>query len=363
MRIILIMLTPFLVLHSFAQTTTPFSWPAGKEAAISLSFDDARASQVEAGTTLLDSFQAKATFYVVPAAVKERLEGWKKAVASGHEIGSHSFYHPCSGNFTWSRMHALENYTLDSMKIELKKANDTIQNLLGVRPAVFAYPCGQKFVGRGTHIKSYAPLVAKNFISGRGFMDEAPNDPSYIDFAQITGIEMDGKDFEQILPLLLDARKNGRRVVLAGHEIAEGGFQTTRLAMLRKLIAYAQDPENKLWIAPVGPITTFIKEHHKTLNSTYNKLSGIGAGAWINAGAIIPRLQIPLFRDSGPFKRLYPDTSALNALNDKGFHSICPPKQSAEGFPSFPAISRFGPHTQLFFCKKIVIFSDYCTLI
>ncbi len=262
-RIHFIMLMALISQNLFAQSNTGFSWPPGKEAAISLSFDDGRYSQVEGGTALLDSLHTKATFYVVPSAVEERLEGWKHAVAGGHEMGNHSLYHPCSGNFVWSRTHALENYTLDSMQAELTKANNHIQKLLGVKPNVFAYPCGQKFVGRGINTKSYVPLVARMFISGRGYMEETPNDPAFTDFAQITGIEMDGKDFEQILPLLREARKNGQWVVLAGHEMGEGGVQTTRLTMLRKLIAYARDPANKLWIAPVGTIATYIEQHRK----------------------------------------------------------------------------------------------------
>jgi len=247
----------------FAQSKTNFSWPAGKEAAISLSFDDGRYSQVERGTAFLDSLHTKATFYVLPGSVEERLEGWKKAVASGHEIGNHSLYHPCSGNFVWARKHALENYTLDSMQAELTKANDLIQQLLGVRPSVFAYPCGQKFVGRGLNTKSYVPLIAGMFNTGRGFLEETPNDPVFTDFAQITGIDMDGKEFEQILPYLQEAKKNGQWVVLAGHEMGESGAQTTRLSMLRKLVAYAQDPANKCWLAPVGTIAGYIEQHRK----------------------------------------------------------------------------------------------------
>jgi hypothetical protein len=142
-------------------------------------------------------------------------------------------------------------------------ANNRIQQLLGVTPAVFAYPCGQKFVGRGINTKSYVPLIAEMFLTGRGFLEETPNDPAFTDFAQITGIESDGKDFEQILPLLQQARKNGGWIVLAGHEMAYDGLQTSRLIMLRKLIAYAQDPANKLWIAPVGTIAGYIKQHKK----------------------------------------------------------------------------------------------------
>ena len=259
-RIFFILLIPVISQNVFAQSNTKFSWPEGKEAAISLSFDDGRYSQVEGGTALLDSLHVKATFYVVPAAVEERLAGWQKAVVSGHEIGNHSLYHFCSGNFVWSRTHALENYTLDSMRNELTEANNRIQQLLKVKPIVFAYPCGQKFIGRGLNTKSYVPLIAEMFITGRGFLEEIPNDPGFTDFAQITGIEMDGKDFEQIFPLIREARKNGKWVVLAGHEMAESGVQTTRLTMLRKLIAYALDPANKLWIAPVGTVATHIKQ-------------------------------------------------------------------------------------------------------
>ena len=82
---------------SFAQSS--LQWPNGKQVAISLTFDDARDSQVEGGTALLDQFGVKGTFYVVPGAVERKLEGWKRAAANGHEIGNHSLKHPCSGNF------------------------------------------------------------------------------------------------------------------------------------------------------------------------------------------------------------------------------------------------------------------------
>lgn len=261
--VLLLLLIPAVPTPLFAQTTTTFNWPGGKQAAISLSFDDARSSQVKAGTALLDSLHVKATFYVVPSAVEGSLEGWKKAVASGHEIGNHSLYHPCSGNFEWSRNHALENYTIDSMRNELTTANMRIQELLNVKPTVFAYPCGQKFIGRGINTRSYVPLIAEMFISGRGYMEETPNDPSFTDFAQITGIEMDGKDFEQLLPLIEEAKKKGQWIVLAGHEMADAGVQTTRLSMLRKLLAYVKEPANKIWIAPVGIVATYIGQQKK----------------------------------------------------------------------------------------------------
>ncbi|SDM99281.1 Polysaccharide deacetylase [Daejeonella rubra] len=245
------------------QNESTFAWPEGKQIAISLSFDDARASQVDAGTALLDQYGVKGTFYVVPNSVKQRLEGWKKAVASGHEIGNHSFNHPCTGNFPWSRQKAIENYTLKQMRNELILANKDIKELLGVEAEVFAYPCGQTYIGRGENTESYVPVVSKLFLSGRGWLDEGPNAPQFCDLAQLTGMEMDGKDFDQILPFIENARKSGAWLVLAGHEMGTSGNQTTRLSMLKKLIEYSQDPKNGIWIAPVGTIAKYIKSQNE----------------------------------------------------------------------------------------------------
>lgn len=245
------------------QAESTFAWPEGKQIAISLSFDDARASQVDAGTALLDQYGVKGTFYVVPNSVKKRLEGWKKAVTSGHEIGNHSFNHPCTGNFPWSRQKAIENYTLKQMRNELILTNKAIKELLGVEAEVFAYPCGQTYIGRGENTKSYVPVVSKLFLSGRGWLDEGPNAPQFCDLAQLTGMEMDGKDFDQILPLIENAKKSGAWLVLAGHEMGASGNQTTRLSMLKKLIEYAQNPANGIWIAPVGTVAKYIKDLKK----------------------------------------------------------------------------------------------------
>ena len=220
-------------------------------------------SQVDKGTALLDQYGVKATFYVLPGAVKERLEGWKKATASGHEIGNHSATHPCTGNFQWSRQKALEEFTLDKMRADLIECNKSVESLLGVKPEVFAYPCGQTFVGRGVNTKSYIPVVAELFLTGRGWLDEGPNDPAFCDFAQLTGMEMDGKNFEDILALVESAKKNNQWLVLAGHEMGESGPQTTRLAMLKQLIEYAQNPANGIWLAPVGTVAKHIQKQKK----------------------------------------------------------------------------------------------------
>lgn len=260
---------PFLIAAACATTTllaaqqpsSSFPWPDGKRVAVSLSFDDARVSQVDGGTALLDRYGVKATFYLVPSTAERRLAAWKQAAANGHELANHSLTHPCSGNFAFSRTKALEDYTLDRMRAELVEANARLRDLFGVTSESFAYPCGQTFVGRGAGTQSYVPIAAALFVTARGWLDEAPNDPGYVDFAQITGIESDGKDFDDIRPVIENAKKTGAWVVFAGHDMAQGGAQTTRLAMLEALCAYATDPTNQVWIAPVGTVARYVRAH------------------------------------------------------------------------------------------------------
>jgi peptidoglycan/xylan/chitin deacetylase (PgdA/CDA1 family) len=237
-----------------------FKWPAGKRAAISLSFDDGRTSQVDVGLGVLDASGVKATFYVVPGAVADRREGWRRAVAAGHEIGNHSLTHPCSGNFPWARDKALEQFTLAGIRRELEDANSSIAEALGVTPVTFAYPCGQTFVGRGEGTTSYVPVVSRLFIAGRGWLDEAPNDPVAVDLAQVFGASMDDQTFEELRPLVEQTLDRGGWLVLAGHDIGSApGRQVTRVDTLRALLTYAADPSRGFWLDTVAKIAGHVR--------------------------------------------------------------------------------------------------------
>lgn len=243
-----------------AEKDKPFPWPEGKRCAISLTFDDARPSQIDTGIPLFNRYGVKATFYISPGNLEKRLEGWKGAAAAGHEIGNHTQTHPCSGNFAFARDNALEEYTLDRMAEEMDGANRFIFDKLQVRAVSFAYPCGQKFVGRGEKLLSYVPLVARKFLTGRGWLDEDANDPWFCDFAQLMGMESDGKTFDELKKRAVKAAESGSWLVLAGHEIGTGGNQTTLVDSLEKLCQFAQDPANGIWMDTVAAVAEYIQK-------------------------------------------------------------------------------------------------------
>ncbi|NND32460.1 MAG: polysaccharide deacetylase family protein [Saprospiraceae bacterium] len=241
-----------------------FVWPEGIKAAVSLSFDDARFSQIDTGMAILDSFDVQASFYVSIWSAKQRLDGWKNALKNGHEIGNHSLHHPCTANFDWSREYFLESMDLETMKYEIEEANVQIGDIgLGL-PQTFAYPCGQKFVGQGNATASYVPLVAEGFLAGRGWQDEAPNNPMFCDMAQLMGMSSDAKDFNEIKTLLDQVITQGGWLILAGHEIGMQGPQTTRVQMLKELLPYLKDPANAIWVAPIKTIASYISDHRQT---------------------------------------------------------------------------------------------------
>ena len=236
-----------------------FQWPSDRRAAISLTFDDARHSQADHGFDILDKYNVKATFYVNARGVENRLDAWRRAVRNGHEIGNHTVRHPCSGNFKFARNKALEDYTLERMAEQLDDASTQIENLLGIRPATYAYTCGQTFVGRGRNTKSYVPLVAERFVVGRGYRSETANDPAFCDLAQVAAFHVDGMDFERARTLIDKAAENNQWIIFAGHEIGPGtARQRTSSETLEAICKYAADPENKLWIDTVENIGSYI---------------------------------------------------------------------------------------------------------
>lgn len=243
---------------------SPFPWPDGKRAAISLSFDDGRSTQMDAGLPVLGELGLKVTFYVVPSAIEKRQTAWRAAAQAGHEIGNHSLMHACTGNFAWSRKKALEDYTLPRLDAELEQAGLEIKRITGVLPTTFAYPCGQTFIGRGATTTSYVPLISKRFVVGRLWLGEVANDPAFVDLSQVHAVSMDDKDLGALLPMLDSAAEQGRWLVLAGHDIGpQAEPYTTRVTLLRALAAYLGAAERGYWVAPVGTVAEWIGKQRK----------------------------------------------------------------------------------------------------
>jgi peptidoglycan/xylan/chitin deacetylase (PgdA/CDA1 family) len=243
-----------------ATKSKAFRWPNGRRAALSLSWDDARPSAVEVGVPILDRHGVKATFYVLPRNMPRQLKKWRAAAAHGHELGNHTLNHPCMGNFiSWQTPETmLENYTLKRMEREILGANRVLSATVGVKPTSFAYPCAQTYVGRGSRLKSYIPVVAKHFVVGRHGFSEAYASPERCDLAQVPSLDFDNKTFKQVKAILDAAVADGCWLVLTGHEVGDHRVkQTTSAKGLDKLCAYLKGhPE--IWVGTISEVGAYI---------------------------------------------------------------------------------------------------------
>ncbi|MEC8993372.1 MAG: polysaccharide deacetylase family protein [Candidatus Latescibacterota bacterium] len=240
-----------------------FPWPEGKRFALSLSFDDARASCLDHGIPLLNTHGVKATFYVLPHPVEEHLESWRAAAEAGHEMGNHTASHPCSANFHWiSPDRRTEDWTLPQMETDLDEATVALQRLLDVTPRSFAYPCGNTTVGRGEQAHSYIPAIAKRFVCGRLFKSEGPVDPDTADLSAVFGVDMDERDYADLVPYLDQARERSTWLVLAGHDMCLDKRQGVRRETLEALCVLA---DGDAWVAPVADVADHILAHRQVM--------------------------------------------------------------------------------------------------
>jgi peptidoglycan-N-acetylglucosamine deacetylase len=248
---------------------TSFQWPEDIRMALSLSFDDARPSQLETALPILDEYGVKGTFYAVPAAIENDIPGWRAAAEAGHEIGNHTVNHPCSVNFPFARGKGVENYSLGEMARELTECNRLLEAYCGVMPRTFAYPCGNTFVGRGRDVRSYVPLVAERFIAGRGYPSERPTIPACCDLAQVNGCVIDQKPWPRVMNFIAETREEAAWLCCAGHDVAaQDAHQTTRTDILRKLIEYALEPAHGIWTGTVAEIACYIAEQRNMAAGT-----------------------------------------------------------------------------------------------
>ena len=251
----------------FDQDSSELFWPSNKTMALSITFDDARISQIDSGVVdLLDKHGVKGTFYISPENIANYIDGWKKAIENGHEIGNHTTTHPCSVNFGWYGRKTLENYNLADISDDINTASEIIEEMLGVKPVSFAYPCGQTFVGQGENTKSYVPVVSSMFESGRLYATGTVN-PVFCDLAQLPAESLDNKSTEEIMALIEVARKKGQWLILTGHDFGDDANSVDHLVSSYKTIEaicnYANDPSNGVWIDNVHNIASYINEKRK----------------------------------------------------------------------------------------------------
>jgi peptidoglycan/xylan/chitin deacetylase (PgdA/CDA1 family) len=96
---------------------------------VALTFDDGPSAWTPLVLDLLRDHEARATFFVIGARVRERPDAVKRIVAEGHELGSHTLTHP-----------RLTEISEDEVRREIQGGQDAVEEVLGETPRLFRAP-------------------------------------------------------------------------------------------------------------------------------------------------------------------------------------------------------------------------------
>ena len=161
----------FLVMAALpvAAAAGEVEWPNGARVAVSLSYDDALASQLDNAVPALDAHGLKGTFYLTvgSAAMRERLDDWRGIAERGHELGNHTIYHPCSAvgpDRGWVEpWNDLDRLDVPRIRREILIANTFLEAVDGLKQRTYAATCYDALAGG----EEYWPAIEDLFVGLR----------------------------------------------------------------------------------------------------------------------------------------------------------------------------------------------------
>lgn len=239
------------------------------QGAVSISFDDGTWNQLEKAVPLMDEFDIKGTFYLMPRdeLMRDQFSHWQIVARHGHELGNHTLSHWCSNNI-FGKRGGLEDLTLANMESDILAAQ---QRLIQIAPDqqdwTFAYPCYNTEMGKGEARKSYVPVVAKHFVAGRiGGEYGFANNPLVMDLAACWGTTTDRMSSFEMIGLVEQLTRNGLWVILVFHQI-DGSRLTVGNNEFRELLSFLSANNERIWTAPVITVAQKVAALQASLNA------------------------------------------------------------------------------------------------
>lgn len=251
-------------------------WPIGKQAALSITFDDNCPGQFTHARPSLDQRGLKATFFVITGSSQCGNRNWdtlRSVAASGHEIGSHTVTHP-------------QLQTLDTARIraELENSYNEIRQEIANSPRLLtmAWPFGR---GGGSSAKedtirqiaSRYYFSARNAGSGNGW--DAYNqyqNPFYKDYYRQLGTLLigTGSTGAAVGQKIRDCLAAGGLMTLLYHGIETGGFNNIPITLFEEhLDTMLNHPA--LWVTPIGNLVKYHLERRSANINALNSAVGL----------------------------------------------------------------------------------------
>jgi peptidoglycan/xylan/chitin deacetylase (PgdA/CDA1 family) len=235
-----------------------FNWPNNEALAVSLSYDDALASQLDHALPALNHHGLRGSFYILPNSkvIRERREEWRTLARQGHELGNHSVFHPCRASLPgreWVANHRdLDNYTVDQMKEEISTANTILHAIDGEEERTLTPPCGDRLAGG----EDYIPLVSDMFVAIKPLKAVAGFSATWSPTG-VTG--------QQLIDYVRRMEGQTRMVNILFHGVG-GDYLSVESDAHGELLQYLSENRDRYWVDSFINIMRYVKQKDGSLS-------------------------------------------------------------------------------------------------
>ena len=229
-------------------------WKDNKEAAVSLTFDDAVPHQIKYHVPLMEERGFRGTFFVFVNAIErgqgDNWEPWAELAQRGHEIGAHTVSHP-----------RLVELSDEKIKRELEESNRIIGERIGAVPLTLAYPYAQ-------HNERVRRIARGLYISARsGSSTVAP--PTPVDLYDVPSfVPATNTSLSEMNSWVDAALQTGGWMVDMIHGIEGQGWQPIPRERYEAHFDYLAEREDRLWVATYAEVAKYIREREAAVVDT-----------------------------------------------------------------------------------------------
>jgi peptidoglycan/xylan/chitin deacetylase (PgdA/CDA1 family) len=240
------------------------SWPEGKTAAIVLTYDDGLHSQLDIAIPQLDAAQLKGTFFLdgdVTAADKLR---WRKVQQAGHELGNHSYFHPCPRALLPDRpQYDTDKYDVTRMLGEITSMNDVLASIDGLKSRTYSVPCSQMLVGGVdyTNALRLSGLVKYARTGGDEFRSVVGDSKGLDRFQVPSWGPVDHPDGPHLVAYVMRVQEAHGLGVLQFHGVGGDYLEVSERAH-RELIEYL-DRHHEIWVDTFQNVMDYVVTHSR----------------------------------------------------------------------------------------------------
>lgn len=256
-HVVLFSLLLTLAISAHAQQNGPWN---GRRCAVVLTYDDALNEHFTNAIPALDSLRLKGTFYITDifGTLQAQIPGWRRAAASGHELGNHTFTHPCEGGRPGREFVKpdtdLTQYSLPRITADIRAMNALLFAIDGKTKRTFAYPCGDTKIGGTPYLSGQKEL----FVGARG-VRAGITPAAQVDLTNTNAFIVNGQSGEALIAQVKEAEARQGLLVFCFHGVGGGHGLNVSLPAHRELLRYLKQHEKDIWVAPMVDVAELVK--------------------------------------------------------------------------------------------------------